>query len=113
MVMPNLLLQKTSVKCKTADVKKHIKRRLLLWQNKQINELVDEGCSIQNRLSQEGKKLRDMEEIARMFSHLMMQGKINPAIRLLDQNNTGGILPLNDETMQCLRDFFFLFFFSI
>ena len=38
-----------------------------------------------------------MEEIARKFSRLMMQGKINPAIKwLLDQNNTGGILPLND-----------------
>ena len=25
MIMPNLLLQKTSVKCKTTDMKKHIK----------------------------------------------------------------------------------------
>ena len=45
-----------------------------------------------------------MQEIVRRFSRLMMQGKINLAIRLLDQNNSGGILPLNDETMQCLRD---------
>ena len=65
MVIPNLLLRKTSVKCKTANVKKkHIKRRLttVLWQNKQINELVDEGCSIQSRLSQEGKSYKKQRE---------------------------------------------------
>ena len=55
------------VKFKTADVKKHIKRRLLLWKNKQINELVGEGSSILNQLSREGKKLKDMEEITRSF----------------------------------------------
>ena len=34
----------------------------------------------------------------------MVQGKINPTIRLLDQNNAGTILPINDETQCFLRD---------
>ena len=41
--------------------------------------------------------------VARRFSKLMIQeGKVNPALRLLNSNSCG-ILPLHDETMQFLR----------
>ena len=31
-----------------------------------------------------------------------MQGKFNPAIRLLEQNANSGVLSLTDHTMECL-----------
>ena len=45
MVMPNLLLQKTEGGYYFGKISK-------------INNLVDEGCSMQNRLSHEGKKIK-------------------------------------------------------
>ena len=50
MVMPALLLQRTSPKCKTSDVKKHLERRLEMWKNRNIDELLNESLTIQDRL---------------------------------------------------------------
>ena len=102
MVMPSLLLQKTSMKCKRSETKQHLKRRLQLWKNGDINDLLSEGVSLQNRL-QNTSKTKSAEETARKFSRLMSEGKVNPAIRLLDKTTTG-VLKLTEETMQCLRE---------
>ena len=55
MVVPYLLLQKTSMKCKRAETKQHLKRRLQLWKNGDINDLLSEGVSLQNRLQNTSK----------------------------------------------------------
>ena len=76
-----------------------------MWKDKKINELIHECIvAIQNRLQNGGSKVQNTEEIARKFSRLMMQGKVNPAIRLLDQETSPGILPLTDETLRCLQE---------
>ena len=36
MVMPSLVLQRTSNKCKTSDIESHVERRLDLWKNKML-----------------------------------------------------------------------------
>ena len=50
MIMPNLLLQRTSKSGKARENKDHLRRRMDLWKNNQINSLVEEGKSIQKRL---------------------------------------------------------------
>ena len=50
MLLPNLILQKTSSKCKTSVIKDHVKRRMELWKQGKIEELSKEVCAIQARL---------------------------------------------------------------
>jgi hypothetical protein len=104
MVMPSLLLQRTSIKCKSSEIKRHLERRMQLWKDKKVNELIHECVAIQTRLQKGESKVKENKEIARRFSRLMMQGKVNPAIRLLDQEISPGILSLTDETLKCLHD---------
>ena len=101
MIMPSLLLQKVSVKSTHAENKRHLERRLQLWKDAQIEELLMETSAIQRRLADNNKRNMNNEEVARRFSKLMMQGKVNPAIRLLNEESTG-VLDLTDETMQGL-----------
>ena len=51
MLLPNLLLQRTSHKSKTIDNKDTLERRLALWESKKISTLVVECLVIQSRLS--------------------------------------------------------------
>ena len=37
MVMPSLILQRTSNKCKMSEIKSHVERRLNHWKNKDVN----------------------------------------------------------------------------
>ena len=51
MLLPNLLLQRTSHRSKTIDNKDTLERRLALWESKKISTLVAECLVIQSRLS--------------------------------------------------------------
>ena len=48
-------------------------------------ELLSECETIQSRMTNEKTKRLNTEETARRFANLMMQGIVNPAIRLLDK----------------------------
>jgi len=48
--MPSLLLQKTAVKAEAKQNKETLARRLLLWQNGDIDNLLAESLTLQNRL---------------------------------------------------------------
>ena len=50
-VLPLLLLQNPSHRSKSKDQIRCIERRLILWKNGQLNDLLDEGCTLQKRLS--------------------------------------------------------------
>ena len=103
MIMPALILQKTSMKCKTSEIKKHIERRLVLWRERKVQDLFDEAKTIQARMKQVTHKARTDDELAKRFAKLMLEGKVNPAIRLLEVNATGGVLPLTDEVIGNLQ----------
>ena len=103
MVMPTLILQRTSIKCKSAQIKEHIQRRLKKWINKDIQSLLDETRTLQDRLPNTMNKPMTNEELSKRFSRLMLEGKVNPAIRLLNNNVSGGVLPLTEEVLANLR----------
>ena len=89
-VLPILLLQKPS----KTSTKGHIaclEKRLSLWSNGELMELVKEGRALQQRLPPRGAP-----KLARSFSNLMFAGKCKAALDLLSNADKGGLLHLND-----------------
>jgi len=101
MILPSLLLQKSSKTSKSKENKEHLKRRLELWKQKRISELVDEVKAVQCRLAASNSKRHDVD-IKHRFSKLMELGKIKQAMKLLSSNSCKGMLELSDETLSQL-----------
>ena len=101
-VIPSLILQRTSNKCKTSEVKSHVERRLNFWKNKDEKGLLNETRTIQKRIPQL-QKLQTTEDKAKIFAKLVLKGNVNAAIQLLDDDNSSGILPLSAHVIKTLR----------
>ena len=56
---------------------------------------LEEGCCLQKHLRRTSKPPNE-DAIARVFSRLMMQGKVKSAMNYLSQNSSGGVLRLED-----------------
>ena len=102
MTMPALLLQKPSKDSKAKDHTEALKRRLVLWNNGNIQALLAECDTIQKRI-RSSVPANSVEATSKKFATLMKQGKINAAVKLLTSSMDGGVLPLTDETMTLLR----------
>ena len=93
MLMPALLLQKPHSKSKSKEHVTHLERRLALWTNGEFDELLAEGRTIQQNLRHqipEGDRTRRAKDnMGRIFSTLMMTGKVKAAIRLLSVKSFG------------------------
>ena len=103
MIMPSLLLQKVSKNSKASDHSEQLRKRMDLWTSGNFDTLVREVRFIQSKL-RSFTNINTIEQLARKFNDLMLAGKINPALRLLSDRKCSGILPINDETKQLLRD---------
>lgn len=90
-VLPILVLQKPS---RTFKTKQHIllERRLGLWSNGDLDELVREGRAIQQRLPKNWAT-KVNSNLARSFSNLMFMGKCKAALYLLSREDRGGNSP--------------------
>ena len=95
LVMQTLLLQKPSQKSKARDHVSHLKRRLEMWKEGNIQALLQEGRCIQRYLTKRPRPSDD-EAIARNFGRMMEQGKVRSALQYLSRHSTGGILSLDD-----------------
>ena len=103
MIMPCLLLQKPSKDSKSKDHSVALKRRLLIWQNGNLFELLKECDTIQNRIKSSNPR-NTSEAISKKFASLMKQGKVSAAVKLLTNSMEGGILPLAlEELVLCLK----------
>ncbi len=102
MVMPALLLQKPSFKSKCKQHNECLQRRLNLWKLGDFDGLLKECRAIQSRL-QSTWKPRSPEHVSRTFANLMLSGKVNAAMRLLDDTSTSGVLKLSEETLRELK----------
>ena len=95
-VLQVLLLQKPSRSSKSSDHATHLKRRLDLWKKGDIEPLSQEGRYIQNRLHKTLGSAGDDEAISRIFCKLMMEGKVQGALRYHSRLTTGGVLKQDD-----------------
>ena len=102
-VMQTLLLQKPSRTSKSRDHVKHLQRRMDLWTKGDIDALLEEGRCIQKRLRNAIPPTSN-EAIARKFRDLMLQGKVQSALRYLSQNTNGGVLKLEDLIPETTQD---------
>ena len=102
MVMPALLLQKPSFKSKCKQHSECLQRRLNLWKLEDFNGLLKECRAIQSRLLSIWKP-RSPEHVSRTFANLMLSGKVNAAMRLLDDTSTSGVLQLSEDTLRELK----------
>ena len=98
-IMPSLLLQRPHRNSKTGDHISHLKRRLDLWEKGDINALLVEGRTIQHQLA---KSTSNGTKSARTFARLMMEGKVRNAVRLISEENSSGILPLDEDVRDSL-----------
>ena len=80
---------------KYKDHVKHLQRRIKLWLDGDIEALLDEGECIQKRLSKSTTP-QSNDVIARTFRSLMLQGKVQSALRYISRNSNGGVLKLDD-----------------
>ena len=100
--MRELLLQKRSKYSKSKDHLVSLERRLKLWEEGNISNLVHEEETIQERrkISEKGMNI---EKISLKFKNMMSKGNVNEALKLLMENMLNGILPLNDKTLKMLK----------
>ena len=73
-----------------------LERRLSAWNAGVADSLVREGRAIQSHFAASGKPRGSMlERRSYTFSSLVYQGKLRFALRFLDAEPSGGVLPLD------------------
>ena len=107
MTLPALVLQKPHAKSKVREHISCLKRRLSLWREGNITELLREGKAIQRPLKSHrpSKDVNNDASKARKFSKLMMEGKVRAALRLLSTENQSGPLRLDDNVDESGKSF--------
>ena len=104
MVMPNLILQKPSKNVTSKQIKECMERRLKLWEDGCIEDLLREGNSLQERIRNSNFKKHKDDQL-RKFNKFMMSGNVNSALRVLEEGSgNSGVLPLNDCVVKRLKE---------
>ena len=75
-----------------------------LWADGKFEELMSEAKAIQKRLDNNQHKQRGETDKARLFRLKMENGQIGQAARLLEHEESGGLVPLNEETLRKLKE---------
>jgi hypothetical protein len=102
-VMSHLLLQRPHKKSSVSENKEHLKRRIDLWLSGDIPALIDEARTLQSRLKTNTIPMKT-EQLTRNFTNLMLNGKVNAALRLITEQGKGSVLPINDEVRKMLQE---------
>ena len=102
MIMPSLLLQKPSKDSKSKDHTKALVRRFKLWTEGHLHELLKECETIQSSLKST-QKPKTIAQLSKKFAEQMQRGNVNSAIKLITNNMQNGILPLDKNTLNLLK----------
>ena len=103
MILPSLLLQKPFANSKTKANILVLQERLKKWNEGKIDEILRECMQIQNKLTATKHRNSNSEDIARIFAKLMLQGKVNAALRYLSEHSDEGVLPATEKTIAELK----------
>lgn len=96
MVLPTLILQKPSPRSKTKEHAECMLRRLEMWRNGDLSLLFREIKTIQHKFVS-SKKERSFEDTSRIFSKLVMEGKLSAALKFLEKESSSGVLSLSEN----------------
>ena len=104
MTLPSLLLQKPHRSSKTKEHVQFLERRLKLWEEGNLEGLLQEGHTIQQHLFRSPQTPSIEHQHARSFVKLMMEGKVWAALGLL----SGGPPMALDEEVEVKRTVLFV-----
>ena len=96
-VITPLLLQQPSGKPTYRDNVNHLIRRLALWEEGKIRELLKEGTTIQAQLTDSAKTMDD-STLAKRFATMVFNNNFKGAMSLVTEKGKGGILDLDEKT---------------
>ena len=96
-ILTPLLLQQPCGKPTYRDNVNHLTRRLLLWEEGHIKELLKEGSTIQAQLAN-SKKVIDDSTLAKRFASMVFNNNFKGAMSLVTEKGKGGILTLDKKT---------------
>ena len=97
MTMCALLLQKPNRTSKSKDHVACLERRMTLWRAGDLEDLLQEGQTIQHRLSiSKRTKREEADELKKTFAREMSKGNTKAALRTLSKECRGTVLNLND-----------------
>ena len=94
-VLPLLVLQKSHRKSKPKDLPACLERRVKLWKEGSITDLVREKRAIQSRKPKNHPRNSE-QQLARSFAKLMFQGKTHAALQLLTDKSKRNVSCLHD-----------------
>ena len=97
-----IMLQKPSAKSKNQDHMRYLTKRLEMWKNGQLKELMSECEEIQSRLQRQLDQRQ--ESTLKGFTRLMLMGKVAQALKLVnEQNNIAGVHKLDENVVTILE----------
>ena len=103
MILPAILLQKPSRNSKAKEHTLRLEQRLNLWKQGDLYLIMKECQEIQRRMKISQRKY-DGDKTAKIFARLILQGKINAALRYLNENGNVGVLNLSPEVLLELKE---------
>ena len=92
-----LLLQKPAGKLTYRDNVNHLTRRLALWEDGNLKELLKEGSTIQSQLAS-SERAPDDSTIAKRFAAMVFNNNLKGAMSLVSEKGKGGILAIDANT---------------
>ena len=101
-VLPSLMLQKPSARSKASEHSKLLQQRLQLWNEGKVMEILKETLMIQAKI-QSSKKVKTRDDITRIFSKLMLEGKVGAALKFLEDQSENAVLSSTEEVVEKLR----------
>ena len=94
MIIPQLLLQKQHEHLTRTENTKCLERRIQLWKEGELDQLSKEAATLNDTVTRKYRATKENGSESTKFAKLMKKEKLVPSLRLLQENNSEGILPL-------------------
>ena len=95
-VFSAVMLQREKSVRKGKDIRRVLERRMDLWKRSEYDLLLQEAIRCDQSLKSLQKQDFDSDHVVKIFTRLMLQGKVNSAVRWLSEKARGGVLNPND-----------------
>ena len=101
MILPSLLLKKSTRNSKAKDRTIKLEERLSSWKGGRIMDLVKEGRIIQERIRSSCQRVS--KDYAKIFANLMMQGRVSSTLKIFTSDPCVGVHKINDDVINALK----------
>ena len=89
----SVVLQRDRMVRKGADVRRLLERRISLWREEKFDLLIQEAARCNQALQQSHHSPVDTDAIVRVFTILMLHGKVKAAVKWATERSRGVVLP--------------------